>query len=86
MTAVDIESVLTRHRSAKDKLVGILKEKGIDVGFSIGVGIKGVEVRVTEDEMIAKIPKKVDGVLINTVKTELPSKRPYGNRKKRNAY
>jgi len=67
---------LDPHREAKKKLVKTLKEAGITEGYSVGISLKGIEVRLIDDTIQEHFPKEVDGVPVNVVKMEMPKKRP----------
>ena len=63
---------LDKHRSAKNTLVDRLKDQGVLAGYQIGISLKGVEVRVLNEDLEGTFPEKIDGVPVVVIQMAAP--------------
>ena len=71
--------ILDKHRSAKNALVAHMKDQGVEEGYSVGISLKGVEIRFHDDSLKDKFPEDIEGVPVVVVEMASPPT-------KRNAY
>lgn len=74
---------LEPQRRAKDKLVELLTKHGITEGYTVAVSLKGVDVRVLEDDTGKLCPNEIDGITVHVRKAELPKMKPQTRKKKK---